>query len=160
MIPKNNQSIIIVDESDDITMSDPVQFVQHTMGLKQQVICLTATPDDGIKEGSERNLIELMGFKTVQTSEQQELKEPVDKVSAPLETVADVMKEVHHYSSTRAVLIYANDDLYSQLAQEKGVVRVTMDTPDADLRHMDVKKDGVYPVYLVNAEYGIRGLDY
>ena len=59
---------------------------------------MTATPDDGIKEGSERNLITLMGFKTVYTSDQQEFKETVDKMSAPLENVTDVMKEVRHYS--------------------------------------------------------------
>lgn len=40
------------------------------------------------------------------------------------------------------------------------VTRVTPETPAADLRSMDVSKKDIYPVYLINEEYGIRGLDY
>ena len=35
-----------------------------------------------------------------------------------------------------------------------------MNTPDEDPRKMDKKVDQSYPVYLVNDDYGIRGLDY
>ena len=37
---------------------------------------------------------------------------------------------------------------------------VTSDTSDEELRRMGNKNNGMYPVYLVSEEYGVRGLDY
>ena len=70
------------------------------------------------------------------------------------------MNQVAELMTTRAVLIYANGDLHDILADEYKVTQVTSDTPEADLRSMDKSKDGLYPVYLISEEYGIRGLDY
>ena len=70
------------------------------------------------------------------------------------------MKLVKQYQDSRAILIYANDPINSELANEPNITKVTKDTSDADLRSMDVQKGGVYPVYLINEDYGIRGLDY
>jgi hypothetical protein len=46
-----------------------VEFASLTTGDKLQVICLTATPDDGINDGCERNLMKLMGYKLIQTDD-------------------------------------------------------------------------------------------
>ena len=77
-----------------------------------------------------------------------------------MKSAEDVMKVVGEHQDTRAILIYANDPIYSELADKHKIKKVTRETPDADLRSMDVSKDGLYPVYLVNEDYGIRGLDY
>ena len=61
---------------------------------------------------------------------------------------------------TKAVLIYANGELNDILANEWMVPQVTPDTLAADLRSMDEKKNDTYPIYLINEEYGIRGIDY
>ena len=79
---------------------------------------------------------------------------------AELANAEDVMKEVNCRMDSCAVLIYANGDLHENLAKEDLVTQVTTETPAADLRSMDVSKKGKYPVYLINEEYGIRGLDY
>lgn len=40
------------------------------------------------------------------------------------------------------------------------MVEVTAAIPDSDLRKMDKKSGACFPVYLVNEDYGIRGLDF
>jgi hypothetical protein len=70
------------------------------------------------------------------------------------------MNEVYRWYESRAVLIYANGKLNDDLANDYMVTRVTPDTPADDLRSMDVKKNGNYPIFLIDEKYGIRGLDY
>ena len=65
------------------------------------------------------------------------------------------MNEAYRWHDTRAVLIYANGGLNDTLANEFLVTRVTPETPAADLRSMDVKKKGSYPIYLIDEKYGI-----
>ena len=60
----------------------------------------------------------------------------------------------------RGVLIYVNDILHDDLLNVDYIEKVTIDTSPEDLRAMDRKSNGYYPVYLVNEDYGIRGLDY
>ena len=141
-------------------MRDPVEFATLTTGEKLQVVCLTATPDDGIHDGCERNLMNLMDYRLIRTGEKQDLEVP--KVDAYFEVNSpdDVMNQVFFWMDSRAVLIYANGDLHDTLAKDYLVTRVTPDTPAADLRSMDEKKNGNYPIYLISEEYGIRGLDY
>ena len=141
-------------------MRDPVEFATSTTGEKLQVVCLTATPDDGMNDGCERNLMNLMGYRLIRTGEKQDLEAP--KVDAYFEVnhPDDVMNQAYYWYDSRAVLIYANGKLNDTLANDYLVTRVTPDTPEADLRSMDEKKNGHYPIYLINEEYGIRGLDY
>lgn len=40
------------------------------------------------------------------------------------------------------------------------IEKVTLRTQHEDLRRMDAKTEGLYPVYLINKAYGGRGLDY
>ena len=70
------------------------------------------------------------------------------------------MNEAYRWYETCAVLIYANGVLNDTLARDYLVTRVTPETPAADLRSMDQKKKGTYPIYLIDEKYGIRGLDY
>jgi hypothetical protein len=66
-LPKEKECLVIIDESDEIIMMDPLTFYKMTKGESMQVVCLTATPDDGHAEGLERNLMDLMGYKLVRT---------------------------------------------------------------------------------------------
>ena len=70
------------------------------------------------------------------------------------------MKQVEELKQTRGVLVYATGELYDKLALESKLTLVTEATPHEDLRKMDVKTNGVYPVYLLDEDYAIRGLDY
>ena len=38
--------------------------------------------------------------------------------------------------------------------------KVTEDTPEDELRSLDKNKEGIYPIFLISDEYGIRGIDY
>jgi hypothetical protein len=72
----------------------------------------------------------------------------------------DVIDQVEEWKHTRGVLIYATGEMYSKLVNDHNVPQVTEDTPAEDLRSMDVSKGGCYPVYLINEDYGSRGVDY
>ena len=102
----------------------------------------------------------LMGYRLIRTGSKQELEVPKIDMYAALRCARDVMDQVEQWIYTRAVLIYATGDLNDILANEYKVTRVTADTPEAQLRAMDVSKDRCYPVFLINQKYGIRGLDY
>ena len=70
------------------------------------------------------------------------------------------MANVKSQIPLKGVLIFATGKLFDDLKKEMGVVEVTAMTPDSDLRQMDKKSGSHYPVYLINEEYGIRGLDF
>ena len=56
--------------------------------------------------------------------------------------------------------MYVNVPHYSELINEHKLIKVDKSTPDAILRSMDKKTEGLYPVFVVNENYGTRGLDY
>jgi hypothetical protein len=141
-------------------MRDPVEFASLTTGEKFQVVCLTATPDDGINDGCERNLMKLMGYRLIRTDDKKVLEAPKIDGHFEVNKPDDVMNEAYRWYETRAVLIYANGELNDTLTDQNLVPRVTPDTPAVDLRSLDVKKNDTYPIYLINEEYGIRGIDY
>ena len=152
--------IVVVDESDSIMLDDPITFFKQVKNPRIQVICLTATPDDGYIEGAERTLINLMGFKRIRTSRKSEVQVPQITQHASFGAAEDVIKVVEERRLYQGVLIYANEPLYTELKEHEHVKAVTMDTPDEDLRRMDKQVGSGYPVYLANDTYGIRGLDY
>ena len=58
------------------------------------------------------------------------------------------------------MLVYATGERYKDLKNEVKLPCVDENTPHEELRRMDVKKDGLYPVYLLDDDYSIRGLDF
>ena len=60
----------------------------------------------------------------------------------------------------RPVLVYAKGEIHQHLAQQQFITCVTEDTPYDELRNMDEKKGLMYPVYLADDKYGMRGIDY
>ena len=85
-LPTTKKCVIIIDESDDIIMRNPVLFAKKTMGKSKSIVCLTATPDDGVEEGSERNLLNMMGYKLLRTGEKKEMVAPVINQHVPMES--------------------------------------------------------------------------
>jgi hypothetical protein len=124
------------------------------------VVCLTATPDDGFADGNESKVINLMGYKRIKTGDKNDMIAPEINNRESLRSAYDAITLVNSYNTTRGVLIYAVGGLYDQLAQEPNVKKVTLETPPEDLRRMDIRSGGLYPVFLINDKYGIRGLDY
>lgn len=57
-------------------LTNTLKYYKATKGTNVQVVCLTATPDDGYDAGNERTLIELMGYKLLRTSEQKDMAAP------------------------------------------------------------------------------------
>ena len=52
--------IILVDEADELILSNPARFMEKIQQLK--CICLTATPDNDDSQGVEREVLKHMGF--------------------------------------------------------------------------------------------------
>ena len=70
------------------------------------------------------------------------------------------MKRVNDFAVERGVVIYAEGKLYDELKATGQVTAVTAETSHEDLRKMDQKTAGRYPVYMINEDYGTRGLDF
>ena len=156
----DRESILIVDESDDVIMKNPKKFAQSILNEKVKVICLTATPDDGLEQGSEKVLIDLLKFKRIFTEKKGNMVEPKIDERAKLPTTDEIMTLVKNYRTSRGVLVYANDPYYSELINDHNLTKVDQNTPDADLRSMDKQTGGLFPVFVINENYGTRGLDY
>ena len=122
-------------------LKDPVKFYKKISSPNVQVVCLTATPDDGYSDGTERQLIQLMGFTCINTSKQVEMQVPPVGNYASFGTAQDIMNEVDKRKLYQGVLIYANEPFYSQLQENHYVNPVTHDTNDDDLRKMDKKNE-------------------
>lgn len=52
--------VILIDEADELILSDPSKFYAKTK--QNKCICLTATPDNDDKQGVEREVLKLLGF--------------------------------------------------------------------------------------------------
>lgn len=96
-VPPRKQCVVIVDESDDVVMKDPENFAKKMMAINKLVVCLTATPDDGTEEGSERKLMTMMGFKTIFAGEKHEFIEPKITIRATIKTASDIVEQVKHF---------------------------------------------------------------
>ena len=70
------ETVVIIDESDQILFGNLIQFAKKTLNMKIHVICLTATADDGFKEGAERKVLELFKFKIYCNVPQTEVSTP------------------------------------------------------------------------------------
>ena len=72
----NKETVVIIDESDQILFSNLKLFAKKTLSEKIHVICLTATADDGFKAGAERKVLELFKFKIYRNVPQAEIIAP------------------------------------------------------------------------------------
>jgi hypothetical protein len=103
--------------------------------------------------------MDVLNYQIYQTSKDASLLDPVVHQRMTLGSVEAYTHFINQKKSVSAVLIYADNTLYSQLLEVDGVKAVTMETPDEDLRKMDRKQGNSFPVYIISEEYGARGLD-
>ena len=75
-LPQKKNCIVVIDESDDVMMRDIQNFAKKTMSLNMRIICLTATPDDGLESGLERRLMNLMSYNLIRAQKTHELTLP------------------------------------------------------------------------------------
>ena len=159
-VNKRTENVIIADESDDTIFKDLELFYNKISGANSKIVCLTATPDDGNEKGSEKAALASLDFKIFRNAKEGQLEMPNWDATMDLSSIEKIMEQVEKRRKDQAVLIFATDELYDKLLDEDYVKPVNDDTPNEELRSMDKKVDGVYPVYLINEENGMRGIDY
>ena len=104
--------MVIVDESDYITMKDPVHFVEKTKNRHAKVVCLTATPDDGREVSLEHELMTLLGYRKVLTEDKDKEVVPIVDIYRKMECIGDIMSAIDEFRATRGVLVFATGELY------------------------------------------------
>ena len=104
--------------------------------------------------------MKLLGYHNVLTQEKGEESKPIVDTFRKMSNADEVMSAVDEYRQTRGVLVYATGDLHEELAKERFLPCVDEETSHDKLRRMDEKWEGLYPVYLLDDDYGIRGLDF
>jgi superfamily II DNA or RNA helicase len=62
---------VIVDEADHVILKDLKNFAKLAKSETVKTLCLTATPDDGDADGSERKAFESLSFETFKISSAQ-----------------------------------------------------------------------------------------
>jgi hypothetical protein len=105
-------------------------------------------------------LIDLLEFRRIYTEKKEDMIEPKINEKAKIPTALEIMTLVTSYRTSRGVLVYVNDPCCSELVNDHKLIKVDKNTPDATLRSMDKQTEGVYPVFVINENYGTRGLDY
>lgn len=121
---------------------------------------MTAASDDNREPGVERQALDAIGFKVYKNSEPKDHKVPSIHQEIDLSDSIKVMELIQKQRETRGVLVYANDDVLTELEKVEDFETVTPGTSDEELRSMGLKKDNKFRVKLISKLYGIRGLDY
>ena len=67
---------------------------------------------------------------------------------------------INNERKKNGVLIYATGKEFAALSEEEGVIPVTAETPYETLETMDAKLGYFFPVFIINDEYGGRGLNF
>ena len=88
------------------------------------------------------------------------MMKPLVNESIEIKTVAAYKKLIDDKKKTQAVLIYANQPLFSSLLEIDGIEVVTKDTDKDELNNLDKRKGLYYPVKIISNDYGTRGLNF
>jgi hypothetical protein len=162
------KTVIIIDECDAIMLKNLLTFYKATDAKNISVIGLTATAFDKL-EGEEKSSLETLGYKIYHTCKDDELAEPKINERLELDTIGKILVKIKEHSMLRGVLVYVTGELHDQLSKVAGITPVTEATPAEELCQMNKKNPVeinenrqlfVYPVYLANDKYGMRGVNY
>lgn len=162
------KTVIIIDECDAVMLSNLLAFYKATEGQNISVIGLTATAFDR-SEGEEKSTLEELGYKIYHTCDDDELAAPTINERIKLDTVEKYVVKIREHWVLRGVLVYATGELYDKLSKVPGITPVTEATPAEELCQMnkripvEINENRqllVYPVYLANDKYGMRGVNY
>ena len=89
----------MIDEGDEVILSDIPDFYKKTKDDNIKVICLTATADDGDKEGVECKAFKQLGFEIYKTTKETD-KPPNIQAKLDLSTLEHIMKVVDQRKMT------------------------------------------------------------
>ena len=162
------KTVIIIDECDALMLKNLLTFYKATEAPNISVIGLTATAFDK-SEGEEKNALEALDYKIYRTCKDDELALPTINERVKLGTFEKYVTKINEHKMLRGVLVYATGELYEQLSKVPGIAPVKEDTSAEDLCQMnrkipiennEKKQFFVYPVYLANEKYGMRGVNY
>jgi hypothetical protein len=102
------ESVLIVDESDEVMFGNLRAFWQMINQPERKVICLTAASDDDYDKGVERKALEAIGFKVYKKSPLRDRTPPTIHQEVDLSDFGVVMEVIQKQRETRGVLVYAN----------------------------------------------------
>ena len=159
-IKPQKDSVFIIDESDERIFRDYKTFYGRTKAKTVRTICLTATACDSNEDCLEKACLEALEIKTYMNSKESKDFTPVLHSELDLSTIDKQRALISKESESCGVLIYANGDRYKVLAEEEGVTKLADVTDLNEIEHMDEKKLERYPRYLINDEFGGRGLNF
>ena len=152
---------MIIDEIDAPMFSNLEFFYKSTKGTNLRVIGLTASPFDGVEEGTECRAISLMQYQVYYYAEgSKQMMKPMVNETYAIKTQEEYRKLIEEKKKTQPVLIYANQPLFASLAEIEGVETVTKDTNKDELNSLDRKKGLYYSVKMISDDYGTRGLNF
>ena len=116
------ESVLIVDESDEVMFGNLRAFWQMINHITRKVICLTAASDDDYDKGVERQALEAMNFKVYKNSRLRDHKPPTIHQEVDLSDFGDVMKVIQKQREARGVLVYACGEVLEELKKQEGYV--------------------------------------
>jgi len=157
---RTKTAVMIIDESDERMFKDLGAFYQKTKSDKVYVICLTATAYDGSEDNLQRTALKELGYTVYHNSEKKEDFKPEIHRSEAIGGLEEYRTLIHKEREKCGVLIYATGKEFEALKEEDGVIHVTPQVPYLTLETMDAKLGAYYPVFLINEEYGGRGLNF
>ena len=75
-------------------LADAPKFYSTTKNKNFQVVCLTATPDDGFAEGAEKKLIDVMGYRRIKTQKEELIEAPIIEKRAKMNSASNVFEQI------------------------------------------------------------------
>jgi hypothetical protein len=151
---------MLIDESDDRSFGDVDGFCKDLKSDKVFTIFLTATAYEGEEDCLERSLMDELGYKIYKNSAKKEDFDPVVHETRDLKSLEEYRSLILKESELCGVLIYANGTEYASLSEEDIVTPVTSELDLLRIETMDAKVGPRFPVFMINEEYGGRGLNF
>ena len=127
----SKEAVFILDEGDEILLNNLKKFWTKTKKDGIDVICLTATADDGREYGVEREALEKIGYKIYTNNLEASREPPMIHCREKLDSVNDIIEMVKRQSILKGILIFATGKLYEDLKNEELVEAVTPETKDS-----------------------------
>jgi hypothetical protein len=158
--------IILIDEADEIILSDPAKFKDKIQA--NRCICLTATPDNADKLGVEREVLKLLGLTFLNGQPLGQVPDSslaLDSLeSLPFGPDAELIPYIKGRLDEQAVLLYCSLEFLEFLKGSNIPFFHMKDgeiIDDKFLRALDNRAaDGAHTLIVATSSFGMRGFDY
>ena len=105
-------------------------------------------------------MISKLDYKIYKNSDKEEDYEPKNIKEVKLGTIDEFRPWILKESEKCGVLVYANGQEYEQLKLEDNITPVCEVKSHLALENMGVRFTTRFPVFLINADFGTRGLNF